>query len=464
MLTPKVNLLSENGATRKRRRLMPSPLTIMAIFLLTFVFGRMTMSQTASVALNGVVSLPILDQMRHLIGSPDRSLQGETEDRINILIMGMGGEGHDGPLLTDTLMVASIRPSDNKVAILSIPRDLLVPLPNFGWKKINSANAYGELANPGHGAEQTRDVIEELLGVSVPYYVRVDFDGFRTLIDSVDGIDIYVDRDFSDYSYPTANHGMRTVSFKKGWKHMTGEDSLIFARSRHGTNGEGSDFARSKRQQKVLSALKDKASQFKTLKNPAVISNLLAALRANVVTNLQIGEIIRFARMAQNVDTSQIIHEVLDNGQNSPLADAVLNGAYVLVPKDDDWQNIRDIAARLLDTPATALTTLPQPPPPTEDGKPSVEIRNGTLINGLGARTAAKLGNAGFLITKISTAEFTGLKQTVVYDLTAGSETDALHDILQVVGAADVKDGRQYPGGDPPANLDFLIVLGQADN
>src|SRR5690606_21979364 len=68
-------------------------------------------------------------------------LSGMDEDRVNVLLMGIGGKGHDGANLTDTIMIASYKPSTNQAALLSIPRDLLIPIPGYGWRKINNLYA-----------------------------------------------------------------------------------------------------------------------------------------------------------------------------------------------------------------------------------------------------------------------------------------------------------------------------------
>lgn len=466
----KVNLLSADKTvtTEDRTGHAPvkfflSPLLIAVIFVLSFGFGRLSMSQTASFAFDELEGIPILGQMRHLMGSPDRKLQGEQDGRINILLLGMGGEGHEGPFLTDTVMVASVKPSENKVALLSIPRDLIVPLPKVGWRKINSANAFGELESTGRGAEYTRTILEGLLGLDIPYYVRVDFEGFKSVIDSVGGIDVHVDRTFTDYSYPTRNYGVQVVSFKKGWQHLSGEEALKFARSRHGSNGEGSDFARAKRQQKVLTALKEKLLSAKTFRNPSTVANTMAALQSNISTNLQIGEILRLARVAQNVDQAGIMHKIVDNAPGSPLADSTFGGAYVLVPRNDDWTALREVAANVFEI-ATADTAAPPPPPAAQAvlEKARIEIQNGTGKSGQARVTATTLANAGFQIVKIGNADSFGYPESVIFDLTKGKRSVDLEKLKTAVGARETKKGA--PAGlaeKDAAAVDFVVIIGK---
>lgn len=472
----KVNLLSAEKAVnaddrtgRAPVKFFLSPLLIFGIFVLSFGFGRLSLSQTASFALAELGQIPFFGQMGRLMSSPDRKLQGEEADRVNILLLGMGGEGHEGPFLTDTIMVASVKPSENKVALLSIPRDLLVPLPKVGWRKINSANAFGELDSPGRGAEYTRTVLEGLLGLDIPYYVRVDFDGFRSVIDSVGGVEVHVDRKFTDHTYPTKNYGVQMVSFKEGWQTMSGDDALKFARSRHGSNGEGSDFARAKRQQKVITALKDKLLSVKTFRNPSTVANTMAALQANIATNLQLGEILRLARIAQEVDRASIMQKIVDNGPGSPLVDSTYGGAYVLVPRNDDWGGLRTLAADIFTT-ATAEAAPPAPPvavdapaakPATKLEKARVEIQNGTGKSGQARVTATSLANAGFQVVKIGNADSFTYADSVIYDLTKGGRAEDLEKLKTALGDAVTRKSLPKNLADSANGVDFLVIIGK---
>ena len=126
--------------------------------------------------------------MRRLVGNGEKQLRGEERDRINILVLGEGGEGHDGPHLTDTVLFVTVKPSTTDVGILSLPRDLWIPLPEGGSWKINAINAYAEEKQSGSGGVAARDAIGPVLGQPIDYYVRVDFSAFKTLIDDVGGV------------------------------------------------------------------------------------------------------------------------------------------------------------------------------------------------------------------------------------------------------------------------------------
>ena len=137
--------------------------------------------------------LPIIKQIKHLAESADRKLKGENKDRINILLLGMGGKNHEGGWLTDTIILASLQPSTKKAALISIPRDLTVPIENKGWQKVNSINAYAEMEEHNSGGEAVSQALGDILNTPIDYYVRVDFPGFINIINELGGLDIYVD-------------------------------------------------------------------------------------------------------------------------------------------------------------------------------------------------------------------------------------------------------------------------------
>ncbi len=300
--------------------------------------------RSGNAVLKGLSNSSILGEFTSFIQSGDKKLVGEQEDRVNILLIGIGGEGHEGGQLADTLIVASIKPSTNEVALLSIPRDLTVNIPGYGERKINGANAFAELDDlPGGGGAFTSRILSSLLNISIPYYVRIDFSGFKQIVDDVGGVDIDVERAFTDIQYPTLNFKYQTISFKKGMQRMDGERSLKYVRSRHGNNGEGSDFARSRRQQKVLLALKDKILSLKLLTNPEATSKVAEDLGNHIATNLKLWEMLRLRTFADKIGNSEVTTKVLENTEAGMLKAAKgIDGAYILIPRAKDFSEISD--------------------------------------------------------------------------------------------------------------------------
>jgi len=282
--------------------------------------------------------------------SGDKPIKGELSDRINVLILGMGGVQHEGPYLTDSIILASIKPSTHQIALLSIPRDLYVPIPKYGWQRINFANALG-VARSKDGGELSSEVVNDILNVPVHYWVRADFKIFKELVDELGGIEIEVDNSFIDYQFPGLNYQPRTVSFDVGQQTMDGDRALQFVRSRHGGNGENSDFARSKRQQKVLIAIANKVLDQNILIHPQRILSFYNILQDNVSSSLDISQIIKLARLASYTPLENIITEVIKTGPEELLEQTIMdNGAYVLKTKTGNFKELSKLAKNIFST------------------------------------------------------------------------------------------------------------------
>ncbi len=409
------------------------------------------------------------------VTSNDKLLAGEDKDRINILLMGIGGAGHDGPELTDTIIFGSYKPSTGDVGMMSIPRDLTIPIPGYGWRKINHTNYFGEVEESGSGAKYASGIIGDLIDQEINYYVKIDFQGFEDFIDALGGVDVYVENSFADSQYPTDDYMIQTITFTEGWTHMNGERALQFARSRHGNAGEGSDFARSRRQQKILLAVKDKVFSAKTFLNPKRISTLIGTVKDNIETNLSTWEIVRISTFADDFSAENIQHYVLDASPDSPLYETNLNGAYVLLPDNDDWSGIQQIALNIFEeNPSFSPVAAGIAPQKLV----TIRIENGTEIGGLAFRTSQLLEGQGFEVTSVANAATRDWDHTVIYDFSEGANPDELK-ALQDYLKADVEttvtgwlftdditprsialdDEGLRDGG--PESVDFLVVLGQ---
>lgn len=264
------------------------------------------------------------------------SLIGEAQGRINILLLGYGGVGHDGPYLTDTMMLASIQPENKIITLYSIPRDYYYP--TASGNKINAAYAKGVQGgkNPLGGGEEAETAIEKLTGQNVSYFASMDFQGFQDAINEVGGVDINVPDTFTDYSFPNdaTNGYLPPLTFTAGEQHMDGTRALEFARSRHAAGSEGSDFARSRRQQLVIEAFKTKLQQQNLSKNPITASNLINTLADHFNTNLEPDEALHLQQML-TTGGFQIITKNLDVTTNL-ICNAVLpsDGEDILQPCD----------------------------------------------------------------------------------------------------------------------------------
>ena len=190
----------------------------------------------------------------------------QDNDRTNFILLGTGGAAHEGSDLTDSMMFVSMNRKTGKTVIFSLPRDIWVPSLE---QKINTLYVIGEKQKKGTGIDLTKKIISEMIGQPIHYGVVVNFNAFLDIIDLVGGVDVNVDKTFDDYKYPIEDNNYNAASisgeiykhihFDKGLIHMNGQTALEFARSRNsGDKEEGTDFARSKRQQKIILALKNK--------------------------------------------------------------------------------------------------------------------------------------------------------------------------------------------------------------
>ena len=201
----------------------------------------------------------------------------------NALVVGVDTRETGNLLNTDTIILVSYNHETNDVTMISIPRDFHVQInPDVYWfNKINSVYGTFESKGEGQGLLRLREVVTDITGLDIQYHAMIDFKGFTELIDTLGGIDVYVENSFTDYNYPT-EPGHKTVSFQEGPQHMDGATALEYARSRHSSqNGEGSDFARARRQQNVISGVTNKIIN-SSLLNPQSLLNLLNVVQDNI--------------------------------------------------------------------------------------------------------------------------------------------------------------------------------------
>ncbi|MFC1700321.1 LCP family protein [Patescibacteria group bacterium] len=293
-----------------------------------------------------------------------------SDGRTNILILGSDrrklGNGNESPLLTDTLLVASIGNVDNDIVMISLPRDLWI---SEYHSKINAVYSI-------KGVEILKEAVEDVMGVPIHYHILVTFELFEEAIDIIGGVDIQVENSFTDYAYPIEGKEndscgiaseettkfeeegtapwyiwpcrYETVHFDEGLQTMDGPTALRYVRSRKGDNNEGTDFARAKRQQNVISAIKDKALSIETLVNPAKLKGLLDVYSQNVETNVDFQTIQGFYLLSQKIDFEKMISVVLDDRSEAdsggllyaPEDTTLYGGQYVLVPQTGNFNQI----------------------------------------------------------------------------------------------------------------------------
>jgi LCP family protein required for cell wall assembly len=262
--------------------------------------------------------------------------------KINILLLGIGGGNHEGPQLTDTIILASLDIENSKLNLISLPRDMW----SFDLSaRINSAYEKGESKKEGGGLVLAESVISKITGQPINYGIVIDFSGFIKAVDLMGGLDIDVERSFEDHQYPisgnenelcghteeeveayTATNSAETdlpnffpcryehLQFEEGIQHMDGETALKFVRSRHANGPEGTDFARSQRQEKVIRAFMDRAFSLRIIGNPTKIIGLYNTVQDSIDTDIPKDEFDDFIKLAQKFQNAEIQSVVIDYG------------------------------------------------------------------------------------------------------------------------------------------------------
>lgn len=287
--------------------------------------------------------------------SPDQ-LGAEGDSRINVLLIGVDKAAG----LTDTLQIVSFDPINNTYAMMSIPRDLAVNNPGLGPTKINAVyngatKICVSLKSCPSGVDQGAYVLErtinEVTGVKIHYYVKTDFSGLKSIVDSIGGIDVYVDKQLYDTQFPAeVGEGYVTVNIKAGQQHMNGDTALKYSRSRHST----SDFDRARRQQIVVNAIKDKIMTLGTLSNPQKVTSLLNSLGQHLKTDISLSDVTKFATLVKAVDSHKTASEVLDTSADGPLRDATDSSlGYIIYPRlgINNYTEVKDYVLTIFQEP-----------------------------------------------------------------------------------------------------------------
>jgi LCP family protein required for cell wall assembly len=277
-----------------------------------------------------------------------------TSDRTNVLIMGYGGGNHDGAYLTDSMSIVSLIPQTHHTSLVSVPRDLYVQYPpNSGqYTKINAvyetAAGYTN-KNPQAGGDAAAAKEKLITGLDVKYWVTIDFTGFRKLIDSLGGINVYVPDSFNA-CYPNNDNAnvdasWKVVQFNKGMQHMNGETAIEYARAREPLNvcsnkqsenlAELTDFGRSARQQIIVKAVLSDVKQVSTWPK---LFNAMDALKSAIYTNMSFADLSAFA-LKMDLNDAKTAHIGLSN-QNVLVDSQAPDGGYILSPQNGNWSLI----------------------------------------------------------------------------------------------------------------------------
>ncbi len=230
-------------------------------------------------------------------------------------------EGEGFIARSDAILVAHLDPEQNRLSMLSLPRDLWVTIPGAGEGKINSAFVIGEQV--GEGASLAKETVGDAIGVTIDYVVVMDFTGFRSLVDALDGINIDVPTELYDPNFPTEDYGYTIAHFLPGVQTMDGERALTYSRIRH----PDSDFQRMRRQEAVVLAIARKIRTRGMVRNLSEADRLTSALRPYMRTDMSPTMALNLLWSMRSVDLSSA-HYIAADG--SMLTETNIGGAYAI--------------------------------------------------------------------------------------------------------------------------------------
>lgn len=251
------------------------------------------------------------------------SFQSYDDEITNILILGT----HDN--LTDTIILASINPSKSTISLISIPRDIYL-----NGRKINSINSV-------FGIDQLKEEIYKVTGINPNKYAIIDFDSFIKMIDIIDGIDLYVKQDIYDPYFPDTANGYEVYEIKAGSHHFTGEEALMYARSRKST----SDFDRSTRQHQVIQAIRVKLKKLNLISDLDKAISIFKEIASSFKTDIDVFEALYYLNHCQNyaIESGNVLSTA-----NLLYSTTSIDGEYILLPKTGDYYEIKKQISELI--------------------------------------------------------------------------------------------------------------------
>ncbi len=465
---PKNNLPNTplgNSVGKSSKRRLTKKATIGACAIVLIILGWMGYSAfraAGQISENGFSARDLLQLVRG-----NSTLKGEKEGRTNILFLGYGGKGNPGGTLADTNLLFSYNYSDKKVALISFPRDLYLPIGKTGsYNKLNYAYASGE-ENPkatGGGGAVASDTIANISDVSVHYYVSMDFVGFVKLIDTLGGVTVNVEKAINDPLYPDdkivggiyeKTNGYKPFKLAAGVQKLDGTTALKFARSRETT----SDFDRARRQQVLLEAIKDKATSMGVLSNPKKVVDIINVIGNHLRTNLSVAEMEAFIGVAKEIKSDNITNKVLDNSASGLLVEDTGDVGYYLKPKVGNFSQIKSLVKNIFsngngqsgESPKTASTSS------SVKASGKIEIQNATGVTGKAKDLSKKLAGQGMTVVNLTTASETR-SDTILYDYTGGKNENAIALIKAKLSGVNITVLKNSGGS---TTLDFKLILGE---
>lgn len=358
---------------------------------------------------------------------------------------------------SDTLIVARIDPINKTVGLLSIPRDTQVDLigPDdevLGRGKINAAYAYGythpdlypnNIDREIAGATLAQQTAANFLGIDIPYYAQINFQGFQTLVDRLGGITLDVPHAILDAEYPTDDYGYMRLFIPAGLQRMDGVTALRYARTRHADN----DFGRAKRQQQVIEAIMGTAKGGDWLDKLDAASALLETMQASARTTmpLDVSSLRGMVALARELGPDRIRRYVLE-----PSTDGtphIVEGCGT----DICWepQYVAEVVAKFAGT--TPISTAPE--------TATVQVWNGKGVRGVAAQVTFNLTQERFATAEPTDAPTDEYPNTLILDYTGKPSTAARLAAFLKINPKFVVD-KTADRANAPFGVDIVLIVG----
>jgi LCP family protein required for cell wall assembly len=377
-----------------------------------------------------------------------------TSDRVTMVVMGVDNRPDEPVARTDTILVLTLNPQTGSAGMISLPRDMLVHSSALNQDlKINTLHVWGEVDKyPGGGPALLSETVAELLGYPVDYYVRINFEGFRQIIDLIGGVDIDVAKTIRDDKYPDENYGFDPLYIPAGRQHMDGALALKYARTRHGDN----DYERARRQQQVILAVKDKVMQ------PGQMAALLprlpglaVALAKTVQTNMPIDKALGLARNLDQIDLKNPTRIVVDQTMGQTIPNDPKYG-FILVP---DMNKLHAAAATVFADSSTGNVATTSNGSAAVSAAPLPTVRivvlNGSPKVDLAAKVASDLATEGYNVVAVGNAERADYPQS--WMILHGNQPLVVSDLLAQRFGINPDHVRSDPQS---ADADVTLILG----
>jgi len=280
-----------------------------------------------------------------------------ARDSKNILILGMTGSGNNGSLLTDAILLVNMDFTRKKINLISVPRDLLVQIPNTSrYVKINGLlaedNANRKAKKDKNGVMQWFNIekwgliktkVEEITALKVDNVAVVDLDGFRYFIDALGGINVYLDKAIADPNLNNPDEPGEIFKLEAGWNYLDGKKAAKFVRSRFGPTG---DFYRIGHQHDLLAAIFQKLKSLNKLSNVKSLLEIWNSWKGYLFTDVSINDGIGLAKFGNDLNSDAIKFITISYTKPDQLLinPGQSDFGYILTPKEgvENYTGIRE--------------------------------------------------------------------------------------------------------------------------